>query len=379
MFMKIQKMNKIKFHVLPLVLLFALFGSCVEDVTESTKEPTRYASSEINSYSDLFDMFWNTMNQKYNYFNEQKGMDWEAVYKEYAPKFKELKTWNRETEYSKAEISEDCEKAEEYFTDIIDPIIDYISNPDIQARRDSIGDVGYEGNINYELLLSLDPDLVLLYGVNGASAMESKLEELDIPFMYVGDYLEESPLGKAEWMVVLSEVTGKREKGEKAFAAIPVRYNALKKKVADSTLGTPSVMLNVPYGDSWFMPSTQSYVARLITDAGGRYIYQKNTGNASIPIDLEEAYLLASDADMWLNVGMANSLDDLKASCPKFTDTRCFKNGEVYNNNARTNTAGGNDYYESAVVNPDIVLRDLVKIFHPELVQEECVYYKQLK
>lgn len=108
--------------------------------------------------------------------------------------------------------------------------IDYISNPDIQARRDSIGDVGYEGNINYELLLSLDPDLVLLYGVNGASAMESKLEELDIPFMYVGDYLEESPLGKAEWMVVLSEVTGKREKGEKAFAAIPVRYSALKRK-----------------------------------------------------------------------------------------------------------------------------------------------------
>lgn len=80
------------------------------------------------------------------------------------------------------------------------------------------------------MLLSLDPDLVLLYGVNGASAMESKLEELDIPFMYVGDYLEESPLGKAEWMVVLSEVTGKREKGEKAFAAIPVRYNALKRK-----------------------------------------------------------------------------------------------------------------------------------------------------
>ncbi len=72
---------------------------------------------------------------------------------------------------------------------------------DIQARRDSIGDVGYEGNINYELLLSLDPDLVLLNGVNGASSMESKLKELGIPFMYVGDYLEESPLGKAEWMV----------------------------------------------------------------------------------------------------------------------------------------------------------------------------------
>lgn len=257
--------------------------------------------------------------------------------------------------------------------------IDYISNPVIAANRDSIGDVGYEGNINYELLLSLDPDLVLLYGVNGASSMEGKLNELGIPFMYVGDYLEESPLGKAEWMVALSEVVGKRTEGEEVFGGIPVRYNELKKRVADTVLDAPSVMLNTPYGDSWFMPSTESYVARLVKDAGGDYIYKKNTGNASMPIDLEEAYKLTSEADMWFNVGMANSLDELRRSCPKFSDTRCFRNGYVWNNNLKTNAAGGNDYYESAVVNPDILLRDLVKIFHPELVEEDFVYYKQLK
>lgn len=257
--------------------------------------------------------------------------------------------------------------------------IDYISNPVISANRDSIGDVGYEGNINYELLISLDPDLVLLYGVNGASSMEGKLNELGIPFMYVGDYLEESPLGKAEWMVALSEVVGKRNAGEQVCAGIPVRYNDLKKRVADTMLDAPAVMLNTPYGDSWFMPSTESYVARLVKDAGGDYIYKKNTGNASLPIDLEEAYKLTSEADMWLNVGMANSLDELRTSCPKFSDTRCFRNGSVWNNNLKTNVAGGNDYYESAVVNPDIILRDLVKIFHPELVEEDFVYYKQLK
>lgn len=257
--------------------------------------------------------------------------------------------------------------------------IDYISNPDIQARRDSIGDVGYEGNINYELSLSLNPDLVLLYGTTGASQMEGKLKELGVPYMYVGDYLEESPLGKAEWLVALSELVGKRADGEKVFSEIPARYNTLKKKVADNILDAPSVMLNTPYGDSWFMPSTESYVARLVKDAGGNYIYTKNTGNASAPIDMEEAYKLTSEADMWLNVGTANSLDELKGAYPKFTDTRCFRNGHVYNNNARTNTAGGNDYYESAVVNPDIVLRDLVKIFHPELIEEDFVYYKQLK
>lgn len=257
--------------------------------------------------------------------------------------------------------------------------IDYISNPVISANRDSIGDVGYEGNINYELLISLDPDLVLLYGVNGASSMEGKLNELGIPFMYVGDYLEESPLGKAEWMVALSEVVGKRTEGEQVFGGIPVRYNDLKKRVADTVLDAPSVMLNTPYGDSWFMPSTESYVARLVKDAGGDYIYKKNTGNASLPVDLEEAYKLTSEADMWLNVGMANSLDELRTSCPKFSDTRCFRNGSVWNNNLKTNVAGGNDYYESAVVNPDILLRDLVKIFHPELVEEDFVYYRRLK
>lgn len=256
--------------------------------------------------------------------------------------------------------------------------MEYICHPGIRARRDSIGDVGYEGNLNYEVLVALDPDLVLLFGVNGASSMEGKLKELGIPFMYVGDYLEESPLGKAEWLVALAEAVGRREEGEKAFAEIPVRYNALKRRVAGHAASS-SVMLNAPYGDSWFMPSAASYAARLISDAGGSYIYRKNTGNASVPIDLEEAYLLASDADVWLNVGMANSLDELKTMCPKFSDTRCFRNGKVYNNNLRTNAAGGNDYFESAVVNPDLVLRDLVKIFHPELVEEDFVYYRQLK
>lgn len=257
--------------------------------------------------------------------------------------------------------------------------LDYISNPSIQSRRDSIGDVGYEGNINYELLMSLDPDLVLLYGVNGASSMEGKLKELGIPFMYVGDYLEENPLGKAEWMVAISEVIGSRDKGEKVFADIPVRYNALKSTVQNGVQHLPKVMLNAPYGDSWFMPSISSYVAQLIADAGGDYIYKKNTGNSSVPIDLEEAYKLTSEADIWLNVGMANTLDELKATCSKFTDTRCVKNGDVYNNTLRTNAAGGNDYFESAVVSTDVLLRDLIKIFHPDLVEEDFVYYKQLK
>lgn len=257
--------------------------------------------------------------------------------------------------------------------------LDFISNADIQSRRDSVGDVGYDGNINYELLVSLDPDIVLLYGVNGRSQLQDKLDELGIPYMYVGDYVEESPLGKAEWLVALSEVLGKREAGMKVFSEIPDRYNAVRKMVADAGLKAPTVMLNTPYNDTWFMPSTQSYAVRLITDAGGSYIYGRNTGNTSQPVDLEEAYLLASKADVWINVGVANSLNEVAGMCPKFTDIRCFRAGDVYNNNARASAGGGNDYYESAIVHPDVLLRDLVKIFHPELVKEDFVYYRRLK
>lgn len=257
--------------------------------------------------------------------------------------------------------------------------IDYITNENIRQRRDSIGDVGYEGNINYELLLSLDPDIVLLYGVSGASSMEDKLRELGIPYMYVGDYVEQSPLGKAEWLVALSEIVGRRDTGEKVFAEIPVRYNALRDKVAAAGLEKPSVMLNTPYNDSWFMPWMQSYTVRLISDAGASFVYDKNNGSASVPVDTEEAYLLASKADYWIDLGIAASLDDVRRMVPKFTDIPVFVSGNIYNNNRRATPAGGNDYFESAVVHPDIVLRDLVKIFHPELVEDDFVYYHKLQ
>ena len=141
-------------------------------------------------------------------------------------------------------------------------------------------------------------------------------------------------------------------------------------------------MINTPYAGSWFMASTESYVARLIADAGGDYIYKKNTSNRSLPIDLEEAYMLTAQADMWLNAGSAASLGELKSQFPKFANTRCVRNGAVYNCNKRLNVAGGNDYWESGVVQPDVVLHDLIAIMHPEALDEndrELHYYQRLE
>lgn len=259
--------------------------------------------------------------------------------------------------------------------------MDFISNDAVRSRRDSIGDVGYDGNVNYELLLSLQPDIILLYGTNGASGMEPKLEELGIPYVYIGEYLENSALGKAEWIVAVAEIVGKRDEGIKAFSAIPERYNAIREKAADCLKHTsrPKVMINLPYGDSWFMAPTGSYLVRLIEDAGGDYIYKKNNSNESRPIDLEEAFMLVSASDKWINVGQTRSLDELRKNYPKFAATKPVLSGEVYNTTGRVAANGANDYWERGVVEPDVVLRDMVMIFHPELADSYLVYYEKLK
>ena len=255
--------------------------------------------------------------------------------------------------------------------------IHYIAHPYIRSHKDSIADLGPE--MNYERLVGLRPDVVLLYGIGDAqTAVTQKLDELHIPYLYMGEYLEESPLGKAEWMVVLAELIDKRARGITHFRQIPERYRQWK-ALADSVSVRPTVMFNTPWNDSWVMPSTQSYMAQLVNDAGARYLYQENHTNRSTPIGLETAYQLIQQADYWIHVGSATSLSELKAMNPKFADAKAVKENKVYNNNLRLTPQGGNDYWESAVVRPDVVLRDLIHIFHPELVSDSLYYYRHLK
>lgn len=250
----------------------------------------------------------------------------------------------------------------------------YISDSTVRKNAGKIADIEYDGNTDYERLVSTAPDLVMLYGINGASKMEGKLRELGIPFIYIGDYLEESPLGKAEWMVAVSEVAGCRKKGMEAFSKLPEKYDNLRHKVL-SCSNRPLVMVNTPYGESWFMPSVKSYIARLIEDAGGSYIYSKNNTDGSVAIDMEEALLLAGKADFWINTGSLGTLDALKKKLPEFAEIPCVQNAKVYNCDRRLNPEGGNDFWESGSVNPHLILEDLIRIFHPEILSGDSLYY----
>ncbi len=258
--------------------------------------------------------------------------------------------------------------------------IDYISSPTIQQRAKSgaVRDVGYEGNLNYELLTLLDTDIVLLYSVAGRNpSVTAKLDELAIPYIYIGDYAEESPLGKAEWMVAMGEICGKRTLAEQLFEQSAEEYNTLKSLCEEvDPSARPRVMLNTPYRDVWYMPSSRSYMVRLIEDAGGEYIYMGNNSQQTEAISIEQAYKLATTADVWLNTGTTiNSIADLRSQVPKFKDMGVVQRGEVYNNTARRTPRGGSDFWESGVIYPERVLRDLIEILHPALLEGDSLYY----
>ncbi len=265
--------------------------------------------------------------------------------------------------------------------------IDYIVNDHVALHRQcgEIRDVGYDANVNFELIAAMKADVVLIYGVNGENRqLTSKFDEIGIPYIYVGDYIEESPLGKAEWMRLIGEICDCGSRADSLFTDVDTRYNQLKATISDHLADSdarPRVMLNTPYRDSWFLPSKRSYMVQLIEDAGGEAYASAGLSNSSQPIDIEQAYLYVSQADLWLNVGACASLSELSDHNPRFADMPCVASGRVYNNNARRNTVGGSDFWESGVVNPDIVLRDLATIIHPELAPKdgELYYYHQLK
>ena len=201
----------------------------------------------------------------------------------------------------------------------------FVSSPAITARGDSIADVGYDGNISYENLAGAMPDLVLLYGVSGPSAMEGKLRELNIPYIYISDYMEEHPLGKAEWAVALGEIAGNREMAQSVFDSIPARYLELAQMVREQSSTSPGVMLNTPYSGNWWMPPSDSYMVRLIADAGGDYLYRGKMSRQSTPIDLEEATTLVQSADYWLNPGTLTTLASLRRQYPRLADAPCVR------------------------------------------------------
>lgn len=258
----------------------------------------------------------------------------------------------------------------------------YIYNDGIRSAyaRGDVRDVGYDSSINFEAITEMQPDLVMIYGIYGGnSGITGKLDELGIKYMYIGDYVEQSPLGKAEWLVAIGEMFDEREAAAALFGSVEKSYNETCGQVGNYVTllssGKPRVMLNAPYRDTWFVPGDRSYMVRLITDAGGEYICAGTDSEKSRPISGESAYVFASRSDVWLNPGQVHTKSELTAENPRFAEIPPVRNNRVFNCNLRSTEGGGSDFWEYGAVRPDIVLKDIVKILYPGMLTEHELHY----
>jgi iron complex transport system substrate-binding protein len=273
----------------------------------------------------------------------------------------------------------------------------FISDTLVRRRiaAGDVVDVGWGGNYDLEAIVALKPDLVLTNGSidsDDAGAQDKELARrltgMGIRCFAVGEWLEQTPLGRAGWIVPIAELCGLEERGRERLAEITRNYEELKARVSALTRGTnlPMVMFNAPYRDVWYIPGDANYMVRLVRDAGGEYVCRElaDKGGDSRPIDIEEAFVAMRGADFWLGVGQYNTLAGLLADNPRFASAPPVRDGRVFNNNARTTPGGGSDFWESGVVRPDIVLRDLVTILHPEEAEAfgdtaPLYYYKRME
>lgn len=253
----------------------------------------------------------------------------------------------------------------------------FIYNKKIRERlaRNEIADVGYDSGLNHELLFGLRPDVVFIYGISGEnSAVTDKMRELGIRVVYVGEYVENSPLGRAEWVVPMAQFVDRRERAETLFDSIGRDYNRIR-ELASAEIPRPRVMLNAPWRDSWFVPGDRSYIVQLIRDAGGEYACAGVDSDQSRPISIENAYLAVASSDFWLNPGSARSLAELRTINSRFAEIPAVLRRRVYSNNARRTPDGGSDFWESGVVKPHVILKDMMTILHPGLFPEHRFYY----
>jgi len=255
---------------------------------------------------------------------------------------------------------------------------EYVYNKEIRRRMENGHITSFPmGEFNKEQALAMDPDLLMISG--GQSNQFDNYQVLmdsGIGVMVNSEWLEKTPLGKAEWVKVMAALLNKEKLVNQKFNAVAKEYNRLSAAV-DSVDDKPLVINNMPYKGAWFVSGGNSFTANFLRDAGASYPWFDSEDTGGLRKDFEVVYQVGLKADVWVNPGAATSKEDILAKDARFEDFKSYQSNAIYNNNRRTNASGGNDFWESGVVHPELLLADLIKIFHPQLVPDHSLHYYQ--
>lgn len=258
------------------------------------------------------------------------------------------------------------------------PTTDYVSSPTMRQRIDAgqVTELGIDKGMNIEQLYQLHPDVVMGYSLSADLGQLNKIQSLGIPVVLNAEYLEKHPLGRAEWIRFMALLFDEEDRADSVFTAIEKSYLEVREQAAAATK-KPTVLSGILYGNSWFLPGGKNYAATLLTDAGCQYLWADDSTSGFLELSFEHVFSKGREADLWLGTGNFETLTDLAAADRRYALFTSYKTGEIYHFNAHKGARGGNEYLELGYLRPDIILKDLVSIAHPELLPGYQRYFFQ--
>lgn len=257
------------------------------------------------------------------------------------------------------------------------PNLDLISSPQTRKLIDAgkVTDLGSGAQANIEKIIELDPDWVMISTLGEDLKNLEILKSAKIPAILNGEYVEQHPLGRAEWIKFTGVFLGKSKEANTVFSQIQSDYNQALDLVKELPENKPKVMAGVMYKDIWYVPGADSWGARLLEVAGGDYLFKDQKGTGSAQLSYEYVLEQAHQADFWLGAADFKTLEEMENADPRYKHFDAFKQGNVYTYTQKKGVTGGLEYFELGYLRPDLILQDLIKIIYPDLLPEYSLYF----
>lgn len=261
------------------------------------------------------------------------------------------------------------------------PNTNFISSPKTREliELDLVKEIGKEEHINTEILLDLSPELVMSFAVDKPNKSFSTIQKMGIPILLNGDWLEETPLGRAEWIHVFGAIFNETKKADSIFSHIEQEYLKAKKIATTKVKTKPTVLSGSIFQDVWYLPAGESFISTYFKDAQTNYLWKDSKGAGSLSLNFENVFEKGQHADIWIGCSMNNTKKEMLHSNSHYIQFDAFKNNNVYTFSKYKGATGGMYYFELGPIRPDLLLKDIIKIAHPELLPEyKTVFFSKL-
>lgn len=247
----------------------------------------------------------------------------------------------------------------------------FVSSEKTRALIDSgnVKELGKENALNTEILFDLQPDVVVGFAMEKTNKTYNLIEAHGIPVLLNGEWLEETPLGRAEWIKFFGVLFDKEKEADSIFKRIEADYLEAK-KLASIKTEKPSVISGIVYRGIWHTPGGNSFMAQFLKDANLHYFWSHTTQTGSIPLSFESVFEKGKEADIWIGPGLYTQKEELLKANPLYKEFDAFSKNKVYTNAAKKGVTGGIIYYELAATRPDLVLKDMIKIAYPDILPD---------